>query len=464
MGLDRSSSAWLARIADDAGGTEIWHRSDTCPSCRSGDDLLTARVAVAGVPAALIVTGCEGSRPPTLTAHVLTGLAAAFDRAREEQLPVVAVAASGGVDLRHGTPAFVGMVDVVAAVARHGAAGLAYLCYLTHPTTGGTLASWAGAASLRAAEPGALIAFAGPRVVELTTGTALDMTVCAAESRVAQGLVDAVVEPVDLRRYVARVLLATSVPDTPEAVPTLDELPPTSAPVDAWSAILRTRRPDRPGLRQLLDHVDDRIDLRGGDPSVVAAIGRLRGRRVALVGHDRCAGPDRATVTPGGLAAAHEAVHLAERLRLPVVSVVDTPGARLDDDAERGGIAFAIARSITARASRRVPMVSVLLGEGGGGAALAFVPADRVLAVESAWLAPLPPEGSSAVLHRSTERAAECAATQHLTSSDLRDAGTVHHVVPETGDWIASVADAVAATLTELAAAPGRNLAAAAGQ
>jgi acetyl-CoA carboxylase carboxyl transferase subunit beta len=127
-------------------------------------------------------------------------------------------------------------------------------------------------------------------------------------------------------------------------------------------------------------------------------------------------------------------MHLAEGLGLPLVTVIDTPGAELSQEAEEGGVAAEIARCIATLATLEVPTISVLLGQGTGGGALALLPATTVIAAEHAWLAPLPPEGASAIMYADTAHAAAMASTQRITATDLHGTGTVHHVVPEPDD------------------------------
>jgi acetyl-CoA carboxylase carboxyl transferase subunit beta len=450
--LDRSAEAWTRRLVDPGSWT-AWHEPGEPANCgcAAENEIRTGRARVDGVASAVVVIGYQDG-VATLTAHVAAQVAAAFERALEEQLPVVAVAASGGVRLQEGTRTFVAMAGVAAAVTAHREAGLLFVCYLSDPTTGGTLVSWAGLATVRAAEPGALVAFVGPRVIEQVTGETVPEDAALAETIMGRGLVDAVIPPELLRDFSSAVLHSTVLADRPAAVHA-----PAAArddPIDAWTAIERTREPDRPGVRDFAGYLDDAIELHGDglgagdDQAVVIAIGRLLGRRIVLVGHDRSAGPERAAVTPAGMRKAARALDLATRLGLPLVSVIDTPGARMDADGENGGIAFHVAAALADRARSSAPAVSVLLGEGGGGAALAFLPAPYTVAAEFAWLAPLPPEGSSAVLHRTLDRAAEVAAAQHVTSRDLRAMGVVDLVVAEDGDWLPHVVDAVAAAIT----------------
>jgi len=450
--VDRSTQAWVRRLIDPA-SWNAWHEVQpghaTC-GCTADNEIRCGRARIDGVHAAVITIG-SASGVATLTAHVTAQLAATFERARAERLPVVAVASSGGVRLQEGTRTFVAMAAVAAAVTAHRDAGLLFLCYYTNPTTGGALVSWAGHAAVRAAEPDALVAFSGPRVAELAGGESDAAQARKAESLLDAGVIDAVVPPGSLRHFVSAVLHGTVGGDRPQRVHRPEPAPP--GPVDAWPAILRTRDHDRPGLRELLAHLDEPVQLRGDgygggdDPTVIASVGRLRGRRVLVVGHDRAAGPDRASVTVAGMRKAARALELATRLELPMVSVIDTPGVRPGPAAEADGIGFHLAAALADRARSRATLVSVLLGEGAGGAALALLPAQYTIAAASAWLAPLSPEGSSAVLFHTVERAPEIAAKQHLTSADLVSMGVVDLVIAEDGDWIARIVDAVAVAI-----------------
>ena len=451
MAVDRSAATWVRRLADP--GTWVsWHERTGSCGCTADNEIRTGRARVDGVDAALLIIGTDDSDAvPTLTAHVASQIASAFEHARTESLPMVAVAASGGVRLQEGTRTFVALAGVANAVTMHQDEGLLFLCYFTDPTTGGALASWAGMATVRAAEPGALIALTGPRVVEALTGLRSFDAASTAEQALEDGLVDSVFAPELLRGFAGAVLHNLVSSDRLQPVPRVKL--PQIGPVDAWEAIQRTRDPQRPGIREFAEHLEEGVELRGDglgadDPTVLLALGRLFGRRVVVIGHDRSAGPDRAAVTAAGMRKAARGMRLAQQFGLPLISIADTPGPRLDPAGEPGGIGFHIAAALADRARATVPLVSVLLGEGGGGAALAFLPAQYTVAAESAWLAPLPPEGGSAVLNRTVDQAAEVAAMQHVTSPDLVKLGVVDLVVAEEGEWMQWIVAAVASAIT----------------
>ncbi|TCC08319.1 carboxyl transferase domain-containing protein [Kribbella soli] len=173
------------------------------------------------------------------------------------------------------------------------------------------------------------------------------------------------------------------------------------------------------------------------------ALTRLDGRPCVLVGQDRT---QTKPMGPAALRQARRGMNLAQTVGLPLVTVIDTAGAELSRAAEEGGLAGEIALYISTMTTLTVPTLSILLGQGTGGGALALLPATTVVAAEHAWLAPLPPEGASAIVYRDTAHAPELAAAQHITAPDLHASGTIHHLVPEHGtDTAETLALAIAA-------------------
>jgi acetyl-CoA carboxylase carboxyl transferase beta subunit len=366
-------------------------------------------------------------------------LVRAVERATRERLPLVAAPASGGTRLQEGTVAFLQMVKVAAAIADHRVAGLPYLVYLRHPTTGGVLASWGSLGHVTAAEPGALIGFLGPRVYEALHGQPFPAGVQVAENLYAKGLVDAVVAPGELAEVAARVL---EVLCAPREVPQAAE-PPTSdhvGEIPVAESIRRSRRPDRPGVRALLRVAARDVTPLSGtaagemDPGVLLALARFGAAPCILLGQDRHRQRRHQRLGPAGLRAARRGIRIARELDLPLMTVIDTAGAALSTEAEEGGLAGEIARCLVDLVTLPAPTLCLLLGEGAGGGALAFFPADRVVAAQHAWLSPLPPEGASAVLYRTTERAVEVAERQGVGAAALRSHRIVDRIIPELPD------------------------------
>src|SRR5215207_2270182 len=209
-----------------------------------GEAVLTGRALLDGRPF-VVIAGEFGFLGGSIGVATAERIARAFERALDERLPVVALPASGGSRMQEGTLAVVGMAKLAAAAGRLRAAGLPYVVCLTHPTMGGVLASWGSLGTVTLSLPDALVGFAGPRVVELLTGRPLGSRAQRSETLLAQGLIDDVVAPSELRSRVAAVLAVTagsegegapaaasSAPADPPAA--LDRAAPTgSAPLDA---------------------------------------------------------------------------------------------------------------------------------------------------------------------------------------------------------------------------------------
>ncbi len=387
----------------------------------------------------------------------------AFERATRERVPLFAAPASGGTRMQEGTPAFVTMVKISAAVAAFKQARLPYITYLRHPTTGGVLASWGSLGHVTVAEPGATIGFLGARVFEALYGEAFPADVQTAENLYAHGLLDAV-QPVEaLPEIAGRFLdLVLAERDLGPVAPVPKEPLPD---ISAWESITRSRNPERPGVRALLKlGATEVLPLFGTgagewDRSLFLALARFEGVPCVVLGQDRRSERAEAPLGPSGLRVARRGMKLATELDLPLVSVIDTAGAALSKEAEEGGMAGEIARCLAELVVLPVPTVCVLLGQGTGGGALALMPADRVVSAQHSWLSPLPPEGASAILHRTADRAPEMAAQQRVRALDLLADGVVDRIVAEHPDaaeepqaYCTRMAHAIRHELAELAA------------
>lgn len=361
-------------------------------------------------------------------------ITSAVERATAEGLPLLASPCSGGTRMQEGTVAFLQMVKIAAAVRLHRQARLPYLVYLRNPTTGGVFASWGSLGHVTFAEPGALIGFLGPRVYELLYGEPFPPGVQTAENLQRHGVIDDVVAIEDLRATLDRAL--TVIADPAQPPPAREPCEPLPD-VPAWDSVLASRRPDRPDVRDLLRHgATDVVPLSGTGRGVATllALARFAGQPVVVLGQQRTQGGSGNAVGPASLREARRGMAVAAELRLPLVLVIDTAGPALSAAAEQGGLAGQIAQCLAELVTLDTPTVSVLMGQGSGGPALAMVPADRVLAALHSWLAPLPPEGGSAIVFRDVCHAPELAAAQGIRSTDLLAAGIVDAVVPEHPD------------------------------
>ena len=474
-----TSRRWTARelidLVLDDGSYESWdtpvdisgHRPDYQDELRAAaekagtdESVLTGRGSVRGRPVAFVVNEFR-FLAGSIGVAAATRIAAAVRRATAEGLPVLASTSSGGTRMQEGTRAFVQMVEISRALMEHRAAGLPYLVHLRHPTTGGVYASWGSLGHITVAEPGALVGFLGPKVFEALNGRPFPDGVQLAENLAAKGVIDAVVPAEELPALVDHALGVLVDPAGGQALERRTPVVP-GTPLDhpVWDDIEATRAPGRVGVRDLLRYGGSgTLRLRGTDEgerddSVLIALTRLDGRPCVLVGQDRSRQTPATPMGPGALREARRAMALAEELRLPLVTVVDTPGAELSPEAEEGAIAGEIARCIATLVTMTVPTVSVILGEGCGGGALALLPARTVLATSRGWLSPLPPEGASVIVHGDPSHAADMAAQQKVGALDLLADGDVHGVVPEVeGDTPETLARAVVAEVAARLAA-----------
>jgi acetyl-CoA carboxylase carboxyl transferase subunit beta len=418
---------------------------------RAGTDesILTGRGTVRGRSVA-VVANEFGFLAGSIGGAAARRIVAAVRRATSEGIPVLASTASGGTRMQEGTAAFVQMIDISRAIMDHKAAGLPYLVHLRHPTTGGVFASWGSLGHITVAEPGALIGFLGPKVFELLENRPFPPGIQVSENLANRGIIDAVVLADELPSVVDRALgLLIDLPSDSTRERRTGEVTRRRTP---WESIEITRAAERPGVREVLRYGSDAtVRLQGTDEgerdtAMIVAFARLDGVPCVVVGQDRTTQTKASPMGPGALREARRGMRLANELGLPLVSFIDTPGADLSPEAEQGAVAGEIARCISTMATMTVPTVSVLLGQGCGGGALALLPADVVVAAENAWLSPLPPEGASAIVHGDIEHAAEMAEQQGVSALDLFEGGTVHHLVPEPDDDTAeSFAHAMAA-------------------
>jgi acetyl-CoA carboxylase carboxyl transferase beta subunit/acetyl-CoA carboxylase carboxyl transferase alpha subunit len=363
-------------------------------------------------------------------------VARAFDVARRERMPAVVICSSGGARIQEGMIALFQMAKTSLAAARLREVGVPLLTVLADPTMGGVLASFAGLGDVILAEPLARIAFVGPRVHTTAIGDAASPG--TAEFALRHGLIDAIVARDQLRPvlgYLAGALHAAPLGahgkrEGPE--------PPRNGKGrrDVWETVELARHAARPSGRTLAHAVFSEIfELHGDrqgddDDSVMAAIGRLGVRPVVIVAQDRHSltlGRTRAS----GYRKAQRAYTLAERFRLPLITLVDTPGAATDAEAEAAGITGAIAESLARLARLRTPVVNVVVGEGGSGGALALSVGDRLLMQENAIFSVIGPEAASAILYHDAEHAQELATRLKLTAADLVELRLVDRILPE---------------------------------
>jgi acetyl-CoA carboxylase carboxyl transferase beta subunit/acetyl-CoA carboxylase carboxyl transferase alpha subunit len=383
------------------------------------------------------------------------------ERARERGVPLISISASGGARMQEGMLSLLQMAKTSAAVQRLRDSGGAYISILAHPTTGGVFASFANLGDIILAEPGALIGFAGPRVAEQIIGRKLPEGSHTAEFLYAHGMVDAIIDRREQRNFLARCLAILTAPRSGFQRRGHAFRSRRNGPeVPAWDVVQRAR-----GARRLTsgDYVErmlgEFIELHGDrssgdDPAIVAGIGTLDGKAIAIIALERGHLEDRerrhdGRPYPEGYRKARRIMELAERLHLPLITLIDTPGAYPGVESEARGLASELAGSLARMSTLRTPIVSAVIGEGGSGGALALAVADRVLMLDGAIYSVIAPEGAAAILYRDAARAPEISSKLKLTARELKRLNVVDEIVPEPDAGTDADPDAAAALLAE---------------
>jgi acetyl-CoA carboxylase carboxyl transferase subunit beta len=391
----------------------------------------------------------------------------AGEEALLQRVPLLIVTASGGARMQEGTISLMQMAKTSQMIARLDEAGVMTVALITDPTFGGVAASFATQCDVIIAEPGARMGFAGRRVIEQTIGGALPEGFQTAEFLYERGLVDMVRPRAQLRGTLRRLFSVMS----PRQVPGIDppaygvladdeiELPE----IDPWQAVQQARRLDRPTTLDYIDRVFCDFEELHGDrlgeesPAIVGGFAALAGRPVMVIGNQRghnvaeLAHRNYGMAPPAGYRKAMRLMRLAAKLGIPVVTFVDTPGAFPGVAAEERGQAFAIAESILLLSSLPVPVVTLIIGEGGSGGALALAVADKVFIGDGGVYSVISAEGCASILWNDASRAPDAARALKMDARNLLRMNIVDGVIrePEGGSHTDhdEAADRVAAVL-----------------
>lgn len=357
-----------------------------------------------------------------------TGLAieAAFARARELGVPVVSLIGTGGSRMQEGMRALTQLQRLASASALTRRAGLAQVAVLLDPATGGGWATLGAGADVTLALPGAQVGFAGSRV--RPEGSAGDAHAYTAEGQFESGHVDQLVEAAELPERLERWLrlLTSPAEGTAEPPRSLGTMAP---PRGGWAAVQLARSPRRPRAESYLDsHFEWRESVRGDrcggvDRGVTCGFGWRDGAAVAYAA--QCGAP----TSPAGFRTAARLVRMADRLGVPVLTLVDTPGAANDAAAERAGVGPAIADMFAAVASATVPVTTLVIGEGGSGGALAFAARDRLWMTPDSYFSVTSPEAASSILKRGDDEIPATADQLRLRPQDLVALGIAQGIV-----------------------------------
>lgn len=376
----------------------------------------------------------------------------AVERATREQLPVIIFACSGGARMQEGMVSLMQMAKTSAALKKHSDAGLLYISVLTDPTTGGVTASFAMLGDIILAEPGALIGFAGPRVIEQTIGQKLPKGFQRSEFLLEHGFIDQIVPRTEMKQTLEQILdmHRSKEADVMQACTDVQPLFPSGIDEvthSAWDRVQISRKKDRPVGQDYIDHlIDHFVEFHGDryfgdDSAIVGGIGYYKGNPITVIA--QCKGKETkenirrnfGMPSPEGYRKALRLMKQAEKFHRPVLCLVDTPGAFCGLEAEERGQGEAIARNLYELSSLKTPILSIVIGEGGSGGALALAVSDEVWMLRNSVYSILSPEGYATILWKDSSRAKEAAAVMRMTADDLLEMHMIEGIIEEPQEY-----------------------------
>ena len=398
---------------------------------------------------------------------------AAIERATTEKLPVFLFCSSGGARMQEGIMSLMQMAKTSAAIRRHGEAGLLYVTVLTDPTTGGVTASFAMLGDVIMAEPGALIGFAGPRVIRQTIGQKLPEGFQSAEFLLEHGFIDGIVKRMNLKKTMYFLIAShrqrkdgafASFVETQEGFVLSEILREKSALTEsatAWEKVRAARHVGRPSAMDYVECIFDYFVEQhgdryfGDDAAIVGGIAFLDGQPVTIIADVKgktmkeCQMRNFGMPCPEGYRKALRLMKQAEKFGRPIISFVNTSGAFCGIEAEERGQGEAIARNLLEMSGLKVPVLCILIGEGGSGGALATAVSNEVWMLENATYSILSPEGFASILWKDATRAREASEIMNITAQDLLRLGVIEKILPEYGGASDQTAKAIAGNMKE---------------
>ncbi|MBS4996012.1 MAG: acetyl-CoA carboxylase carboxyltransferase subunit alpha [Roseburia sp.] len=398
----------------------------------------------------------------------------AIERATALNLPVFIFCCSGGARMQEGIVSLMQMEKTSAAIRKHGDAGLLYCSILTDPTTGGVTASFAMLGDVIMAEPGALVGFAGPRVIKQTIGQELPEGFQTSEFLVEHGIIDGIVKRENLKKTIyflvkthqcnGKKTYADYRPNEEfhfELSETLKEQSWFSTPRSAWEKVKAVRQVERPSASEYISHIFDFFVESHGDrafrddKAMIGGLAFLDGQPVTIIADEKgkdfkeCQERNFGMPMPEGYRKALRLMKQAEKFNRPVISFVNTSGAFCGIEAEERGQGEAIARNLMEMSSLKVPVLCLMIGEGGSGGALATAVGNEVWMMENATYSILSPEGFASILWKDANRAKEASEVMNITAQDLKRLGVIEEIIPEFGGADHKTTEAIAGYMKE---------------
>lgn len=365
----------------------------------------------------------------------------------DQKLPFIIYTASGGARLQEGVFSLMQMTKTVAAFEMMNQNNILSIVVMTNPTTGGVSASFASLGDITLAEPNAIIGFAGKKVIKNTIKEDLPEGFQTSEFLFEHGHIDAIVKRTDQRDYLAKVLKFACENVNINKETNLDKyrkkLTRRIKNVDLIRTLELVRKEKRPtSLDYIEGLVENFVEIRGDkiykdDRAMIAGLGTFKGQSVVVIGHQRGRNLEENLKNnfgmphPSGFHKAIRAIKLANKMKAPIITFVDTKGADPSANSEATNQSYAIAKCIETMISASVPIISIIIGEGGSGGALALASANVILMLENSIFSVISPEGAATILWKDATKVENAMAALKITSWDLLKFGIVDEIIPE---------------------------------
>ncbi len=405
--------------------------------------VITGTAAIAGSPVMLIVLDF-GFMGGTMGCAVGEKVTLALERAVKRQLPAVAIITSGGARIQEGVLSLMQMAKTAAAANRLNESGLPFIAVLANPATGQAYGSFANLADIILAEPGSIVGFSSLRVIKRASDEPLPVGAHSAESHLAHGMLDAVVERTELRTIIGVLVELLSTKHKFGSEYRAARPQSNIAAPEAWTSVQMVRHSARPTSAEYLSRIFTQfVELHGDrsygdDPTVMSGVGQIAGQTVAVIAQQRHAPPGtdpeargESRTAPEGFRKANRTMDLAAKFSLPLITLIDTSGPDLSVSAEERGLGNTIATSMAKMSGLDVPTISVVVGQAGSGGALALGIADSTLMLENAIYTAVSPEEVAEVIYQDASRAEDVAPSMRLTAHDCLKLGIIDQIVAE---------------------------------
>ena len=444
LGTFKESNRWLTSIDPLSFKTRTSYKKSLFDDqARTGltEAVITGSCTIDGLSCILIALDF-GFMGGSMGSVVGEKISLAFENAAKRKIPVITIITSGGSRIQEGILSLMQMAKTVLASNQLQQKGIPHISVLANPSTGQAYASFANMADIIISEPGAIVGVNPIRSISGDDQKETEST-HTSESHLSHGTLDAVTDRTKLKGVISVLLDLFNKEFTIKRTSSGQITYPTAQPTEAWHSVQIARHNSRPTSMDYMARImDNFVELHGDrvygdDPSIVCGLGQIGGQTVVVIGQQRDQTLDstdegsNARTMPEGFRKAQRALRIAEKFELPVITLVDTPGANLSSEAEERGLGHAIASTLALISSLTVPTISTIIGEGGSSGALALGIADRVIMLENAIYSAVSPEEAAELIYQDEEKAEEVVGSLRLTARDCMEMEIVDQVVPE---------------------------------